>query len=180
MIALVTGDIGSGKTTACQKALALLAARGITCRGLLAPARYDPGGEKNGIDLLDVATGERRRLADTVPGGGATIGRYTFDPDALQWGLERLEDALRPSPGLLVVDEIGPLEILHGGGFALVLDPLADPARVAHALVIVRRQYLGDLQAIVHRTDQRTFQVTPSSRNGMPARIAEAFGLAER
>jgi nucleoside-triphosphatase THEP1 len=180
MIALITGEIGSGKTTACHQALRLLTARGIPCRGLLAPARYDPDGEKNGIDLLDVATGERRHLADAIPAGGATIGRYTFDPDVLGWGLERLEHALCAGPGLLVFDEIGPLELLHGGGFAMVLDPLADPARVTHALVIVRRQYLGDLQAILRRTDQRTYQVTPSSRDRIPTQIAEAFGAAQR
>jgi hypothetical protein len=44
----------------------------------------------------------------------------------------------------------------------------------------VRRQYLGDLQAIVHRTDQRTYQVTPSSRDRIPTQIAEEFGAAQR
>ena len=90
MIVFVTGEIGCGKTTACGTAIELLRARGVAVSGILSPNRLDASGAKTGIDVLDVATGERRRLAELVPGGGETTGDYTFDKASLDWASGRL------------------------------------------------------------------------------------------
>jgi len=132
MIALVTGEIGCGKTTACGRAIELLRAQGVTARGILAPARLDDGGSKIGIDAVDVATGERRPLANHVPDGGETIGAYTFDRVSLRWAIDCLWAAASPGPArtshVLVVDEIGPLELTRQSGFVEILGPLGNPA----------------------------------------------------
>jgi len=146
-LALVTGEIGCGKTTVCRRTLDLLRAQGIMPGGVLSPARLDAKGTKIGIDVLDVMTGERRPLARRVPGGGETTGDYSFDERALAWANARLQAAVAAGPGLLVVDEIGPLELVRGGGLAALLKPLADPKAVPHALVIVRRACVDALNA---------------------------------
>ncbi|MDY3980918.1 MAG: hypothetical protein SOZ99_04500, partial [Paraeggerthella sp.] len=54
---------------------------------------------------------------------------------------DRLKAADPPhSPGLLVVDELGQLELLRGGGLTSAMDVLSQgpSARSAHALVVVR------------------------------------------
>jgi len=175
VLSLVTGEIGCGKTTVCQRALDLLRARGVMPGGVLSPARLDAAGTKIGIDALDVMTGERQRLADRVPGGGETIGDYGFDERALAWANARLQAAVAAGPDLLVVDEIGPLELVHGGGFAALLEPLADLDAVPHALVIVRREYVDALERLLGRTDARRFWVDEARRDDLPVQIATRY-----
>jgi nucleoside-triphosphatase len=175
MMALVTGEIGCGKTTACQRALDLLRTKGAAPRGILSPPRLSASGVKVGIDVLDVATGEQRRLADIVNSGGETIGNYTFDAQALDWALARFQAALAAVPDLLVVDEIGPLELVRQGGLVTLLGPLADPGRVPRGLVIVRQGYVDALEQLLGRADTRRFWVNLAQRDLLPARIASAF-----
>jgi nucleoside-triphosphatase THEP1 len=154
-------------------------------RGVLSPARLNAGGVKIGIDAVDVATGERRELADYVAGGGETIGPYTFRQEALAWAIARLEEAVAGGQrggdaGLLVVDEVGPLELVHQGGFAAILEPLADPERVPHALVVVRQQYVDVLERLLGRSDTRRFWVDEAQRDALPAQIALALETTPR
>ena len=175
MLALVTGEIGCGKTTACRRALAQLRARGVAPSGILTPPRLDEHGHKVGIDVLDLDTGQTRPLATYDASGGETVGRYTFDPQALRWAVARLTAAVDAGPALLIVDEIGPLELTHGGGFVDVLDPLAAPQRVPHGLVIVRAACVATLEARLDRPDARRFWIDRANRDAMPARIAKAL-----
>jgi nucleoside-triphosphatase THEP1 len=175
MLALVTGGIGCGKTTACRHALAQLRARGVAPSGILTPPRLDGRGHKVGIDVLDMSTGQMRPLATYDAGGGQTVGHYTFDQAALRWALARLTAAVNAGPALLVIDEIGPLELTHGGGFVDVLGPLADPQRVPHGLVIVRAACVATLEARLDRPDAHRFWIDRANRDAMPARIAGAL-----
>jgi nucleoside-triphosphatase THEP1 len=180
MMVLVTGAVGCGKTTVCLRVLELLRARGVRPRGILSPPRLDAAGAKIGIDALDVATGERRRLADYVTSGGETVGNYTFDEGTLAWAVARLQAAVAVpwragDPDLLVVDEIGPLELVCQGGFVAILGPLADPTRVSHALVVVRHEYVGTLERSLGRSDVCRFWVDEAGRDDLPAEIATVF-----
>jgi nucleoside-triphosphatase THEP1 len=177
MLALLTGEIGCGKTTACQRALDLLRARGVRPSGLLTPPRLNATGVKIGIDALDVMTGEQRRLADYAPNGGTTVGNYSFDADTLAWVIARLRAAVAAGPDLLVVDEIGPLELVRGGGLVALLEPLADPNDVPHGLVIVRQACVEALERRLGRPDARRFWVNRANRDDMPAQIAAALEL---
>jgi nucleoside-triphosphatase THEP1 len=175
VLVLLTGEIGRGKTTVCRRALDLLRARGVWPSGVVTPPRLDATGTKVGIDALDVLTGEQRRLADYVPGGGTTIGDYSFDADALAWVIARLRAAVAAGPELLVVDEIGPLELVRGGGLAALLEPLADPGDVPHGLVIVRRACVEALERRLGRADVRRFWVNEANRDSLPAQVATAL-----
>jgi nucleoside-triphosphatase THEP1 len=180
MIALVTGETGCGKTTVCQRAIDLLRARGVAVSGILSPARRDASGANVGTDVVDVATGERRRLADVVPSGGETIGNFTFDQQSLDWARDRLLAAVVGlgrvgEAGVLVVDEIGPLELERGVGFVEVLGPLADASRVPRGLVVVRRECLEALERQTNRPDGCRFWVDEARREYVPAEIASVF-----
>jgi nucleoside-triphosphatase THEP1 len=177
MIALITGEIGIGKTTACQRAIDLLRARGVMVGGILAPARRDANGVKIGIDAKDVTTGARRPLADLVPNGGKTIGDYTFDPETMDWALTRLlaiasASKLTEPSSVLVVDEIGPLELVRRDGFAEVLSPLSNPNLVPRALLVVRREYEDILERRLGRPDLCRYRVDEAHRDHLPAEIA--------
>jgi nucleoside-triphosphatase THEP1 len=178
MLILVTGEVGSGKTTACQRALDLFKLWGLTAGGILAPARYDTTGKKVGIDVLDVARGERYQLAEHVSEGGVTIGAYTFDQEALRQTVACVKSAIEVGFDVLFVDEIGPLELLHQGGLVEVLELLADPNRAPNALVVVRSAFAEMLERRLGRSDIIRIGVDRTHRDGLPVEMARVLKAA--
>jgi nucleoside-triphosphatase THEP1 len=112
---LITGPSGSGKTRWCQRLVGHASELGIQAEGLLSPAVFE-GESKIGIDLLHLGSGARRCLA--VRWGeaerGEIIGPWHFDNDTLEWGNDILANIV--SSQLLVLDELGPLELERGVG----------------------------------------------------------------
>lgn len=136
----VTGEIGTGKTIWCSRLSAYVRARGGTVAGLLSPAVYADSG-KIGIDLIALGSGARRRLANrrTVPDNTSPTPNWEFDDEVLAWGDSTL--AAIGAVDLLIIDELGPLELLHGAGWASAL-PLLDRRAYHLACVVVRRRLL--------------------------------------
>jgi nucleoside-triphosphatase THEP1 len=132
---VLTGPPGSGKTTICRKWIALAQQQGLDCAGILCPARFE-GEHKIGIDLLDVRTGERCPLAyvDDQP-ADLRIGPFRFDRQAMDRA-KGILDAAVPCQ-VLVVDEIGPLELERGQGWVNALDVLC-AGRFDAAVAVVR------------------------------------------
>jgi len=117
---ILTGERGAGKSTVCRETIALAQAKQYTCGGVLTLSR------SNGArDVLDVSSGHVRRLTVESDVGPAMIqGRFRFDPETLAWGNEALTHATPCH--LLVVDELGPLEIERGGGWLKAFDVLRE------------------------------------------------------
>jgi nucleoside-triphosphatase len=161
MLVIVTGPSGSGKTMLCRRILALARRRGLDCAGILSPARFRAG-HKVGIDLLDVRTGQVRRLAeaDDEPGPVRTA-TYRFHADALAWGVAVLHTATPCD--LLLVDELGPLELIRGEGWVGALEVLRS-GRFRGAVVVVRPSLLGIFQAAVPAADARIVTL-PAARS---------------
>jgi hypothetical protein len=142
---LVTGERGAGKTLFCRALVE--AARALPeppeVAGVLSPRVYEAG-EQVGIDAMDLRTGEHRRLASRRAAGEAARSPATklwrFDPEALAWGNEVLVGAV--PCGLLVVDELGPLEFEEGGGWPAGLAAM-DSGAYAAAAAVVRPRLLG-------------------------------------
>jgi len=136
---IITGDMGAGKTTWCRNFIDHIRTQGHTVSGLLSPALFDDG-TKTGIALLNLSTGEQRQLArlrtgDSAPAGIATR-RWAFDSDVLAWG----DSILRamPSTYLLVIDELGPLELEQGAGWQSALPLLDSGEQYEMACVVIR------------------------------------------
>ncbi len=113
---LVTGPSGSGKTAWCQARIAEAQAAGLRVGGLVSPPVFT-GERKTAIDLLDLASGERRRLAvprQHDPDPALTVGEWAFDLATLAWGNQALSEMA--ATDLLVLDELGPLEFLRQQG----------------------------------------------------------------
>jgi nucleoside-triphosphatase THEP1 len=172
MIVVITGPLQVGKTTVCERTLALLRERGMRPAGILTTARFGPDGERTGLDVVDVATGERRVLAFYRPGGPALVD-YVFDDRALRWGVSVLQRAVAEGCELLVVDELGWLELWQGEGWAWVLGPLSDPPTVPQALIVVRREVLEELAERLGRDDLTCSVVSEDNRDELPRRLAD-------
>jgi nucleoside-triphosphatase THEP1 len=189
-----------GKTTVCQAVAELARRRGYRPGGVITPALYacpEPRRRacpadwelgignweltKLGFEALDVGSGQRWPLARTDPStgsghrpeiGGPRVGPYIFDPAALARALKVLERAISAGCDLLMVDEMGPLELEQGEGFAPILDllPFEGPT---HTLIVVRPALLDPLLLHLRDTESIVFNVTEENRDELPLRIVE-------
>lgn len=117
---------------ACQRAVELARSRGLRVGGLLSLPVYRDG-VKVAITLRDVGAGRERVLAHAHQAGdGPRIGVWTFDPASVAWG-QKVLASLAPCD-LLVIDEIGPLELERGQGLT---NALAALRRGAYHLALV-------------------------------------------
>jgi len=129
---IYTGEKGVGKSTYLQE---IFLKKPNIC-GILQP-------RINGIKcLVDVVTGEHRRLElDNAKRDEkvVTIGNYIFSEETFLWGQQKLIDAIQTSSELIIIDEIGPLE-LHGFGLEPVLAEIISNAIVLEKelLLVVR------------------------------------------
>ncbi len=165
---MLTGERGVGKTHLCRQVVEEARRRGYSCAGLLSPAVFEDG-EKAGITLLDLATEVERPLAvaDDEP-GELRWGRYRFLPSTLEWAGSALR---RAAPcHLLVIDELGPLELKLGQGLVEALN-LLDYGAYSLALVVVRAELVGAVLQRLRRAEVMVVEVTIQRRDELPSRI---------
>ncbi len=139
---ILTGPRGSGKTTLCRRLAAEAKALGWDVAGVLSPAVFT-GGEKTGIEALDLRGGDSRQFARRpVDMDGSTSRRpsWIFDQIALAWGNQVLARAVPCD--MLVVDELGPLEFEAGLGWSAGLKAL-DSRTYQVGLVTIRPELLA-------------------------------------
>lgn len=112
---VVTGARGAGKTTFCLRVAEIAHESGWQVAGLLSLSRFAASG-RTGILAQDLRSGEQRLLASLQPGeiDGVRQGRWSFSAAALKWADESLARAVPCD--LLIIDEIGPLELEHNKG----------------------------------------------------------------
>jgi nucleoside-triphosphatase THEP1 len=141
----VSGESGSGKTTWCKKIISDVHQKGMQVSGLLSPAVFRDG-EKVGIDLINLSSGEKRQLAKLREkyDPQATIKKWLMDLETITWANESLKKT--GACDLLVMDELGPLEFTRKQGFIEAF-PLIDRADYRAALIIVRPALLAQAQA---------------------------------
>ncbi len=134
-ITILSGERGTGKTTTCLQLVETARQHSLHAAGVICPARW-AAGRKVGIDLMDVRTGERWPLAeaDQRPASLRTPA-YRFHQKAIDWGTAIIKNATPCT--LLIIDELGPLELVRGLGWASALEVLA-AGRFEQAVVVVR------------------------------------------
>ena len=175
MLFILTGEVQIGKTRWLESLVTELADCGVSCVGVLAPGQWVPsegehadanGFEKLGIDNVLLPSGERIPFARR---GDLARADGTFDEESqaakaeLAWHIddaaidrvnahfnEIATHASAAAPGLLIVDELGRLEIWRGGGLTSAMALLAQGPTTTfpHALAVVRDYLLDDAEAL--------------------------------
>jgi nucleoside-triphosphatase THEP1 len=171
-ITLLSGAKGVGKSTVCARVAALAREAGLRAAGVLSPPEVTPAEEKVGIWVEAVASGERRRLAVAAHlrrGAPIETTHWSFNVDALRWGAEVIAQATPCD--LLLIDELGPLELERGEGWTVALDVLRGGA-YRWALAVVRVGLHEALRARVPGVATEALEVTDSNRDALPAEIA--------
>ncbi len=169
-IIVLTGERGVGKSTVCREAVALAQAKEYACGGIITVTQ--PDGE---LDVLDVGSGETRRLTRPPDAKPAIVqGRFRFDPDTMDWGNEALTHATPCQ--LLVVDELGPLELERQRGWRKAFDVLQ--RNFALALVVVRPELVIKAQLRLPSSATTVLTVTSQDRDSLPPILLEMLERA--
>jgi nucleoside-triphosphatase THEP1 len=133
-IILVSGWRQVGKTTLLLSLRERALDAGQRVGGFLSVARFEDGA-KTGIDLMDAAFGDVIPLAAYGGDGPVRTGHYSFFPAALAAGLRYARAG--QAADVFLVDELGPLELVRGDGWAGVI-PLVRARAFGVGLVVVR------------------------------------------
>jgi nucleoside-triphosphatase len=162
---LLTGRPGLGKTTVCSRVVEIARERGLTCCGLLT---HQSRKEKEAASLIveDLSTGERRVLAkkrgDMDGGEGVISCSFIFDRDSIEFG----KRALEKDGDLLVIDEVGNLEI-RGEGFTNAMDAFSSRG---NSILVVRSE-LGEIISERLKCSFREVKIGEKNRDDLPEAI---------
>ena len=175
--AFLTGEPASGKTTVVMRVCERLEKTGMRFGGIIS-REIRQNGIRVGFSLEDILTHETGVLAHVDQKDGPQIGKYRVNlTDIERLGTTAIIQAARSSD-LVVVDEIGPME-LHSIPFIdAVKTALASPKhfvgtihkRAAHSLVT----------AIKSNSAYAVFEVTRENRDLLPVTILEQLRRAMR
>mgnify|MGYP001821689429 CR=1 FL=1 len=126
-IFLVTGPVQAGKTTFLSSLVTRLEREHISAGGFLCPGTFSSG-LRSGFELKQVGTGTRLSLAaEEQKEGWVAFRRFWFNPLAFARGRQWIDRCLESRDSVVVIDEVGPME-LAGGGWSDTLDMLAEQA----------------------------------------------------
>jgi nucleoside-triphosphatase THEP1 len=120
-VIIITGDVGKGKTTFVQSLTTRLSQTGINISGFFSIGIQEDN-QRTGFDLMDIRTGQLTEVARKFPQTGSIKqGHYYFNPEVFATEGELLRQQLREGTDLLVIDEVGPLE-LNDSGWSMLIE----------------------------------------------------------
>jgi nucleoside-triphosphatase THEP1 len=159
-ILVVSGKVHGGKTTFVSRLTEVLKSDQLSLAGFICTGSFS-GGRRSAYTLVDLDDGT------TVP--FATIGerdgwirfrRFCFNPEAVKEGERIIRKGIEKGVDLVVLDEVGPLE-LEGGGWSPLLGFL-EKQHSTMQLWVAREGLLEDIshrwsipRENVYRVDER-------------------------
>jgi nucleoside-triphosphatase THEP1 len=172
-IRIVTGERGSGKSTLCRRVAAAACGKGLVVAGMVTEDSGDDGTRR----VTDLRTGESRHFGvqakqDLGYESGRPVGAdpltpsWMYDEGVFAWGNNVLT---RATPcDLLVIDELGPLEILGDRGWFTAFEVLRRRQFDA-ALLVCRPTLVLDLHRRIGVAQAPVYEVTLDHRDALAA-----------
>ena len=164
-VLLLTGVPGSGKTTAIRKVVSRL-----SCNvGGFYTDEIREGGRRTGFRLCTL-DGRQGVLAHVSISSAPRISKYGVDLAVLEGiGVDCLERAIAEKD-VVVIDEIGPMEILSKIFCMTVLQALESEAIVLGSIVKRKTNFTD---AIKEHPNVRVFEISVTNRDTIPERLLE-------
>jgi len=170
-VVFLTGAPGVGKTTVLSKAVEALQRRGLKPGGMIS-REVREGGVRVGFELRDLYTGRTGWLSHVRNPTGPQLGRYRVNLKDLEGiGVRAIEEAVAQAEvGLVVIDEVGPMELFSAAFREAVRKALRSPK----PLVGVLHQRAGDRLIDEIRSNPRVtvLEVTYGNRDTLPESVA--------
>jgi nucleoside-triphosphatase THEP1 len=172
VIFMLTGAVHSGKTSRLKRVVDELRETGVEFQGYLSQTvkRKD---KIDGYNLLDLGNG---KVSPFIRKRGAKnwekIGSYYFLPSSLARSRAIIRG--RSDNVLLIVDEIGPLELQGQGVWPALKEIIVRPS--TFALLVIRRNILEEFLKLLPKLQVRVFDI--DEKDGQERLIQEILGKA--
>ncbi len=172
--AILTGERGVGKTGLCLE----LSRNDSSFAGVVSPAILDGEGRKVGFSALCLRTGEQWDLGRSdAPLDGPIYGMYSFSAEGIARAIQCLREALARRDVVVIVDEIGPLEMERGEGLFPVLSLLPGSGDL---LVVTRPGLVDRVARCLPLHAKEAFPCSPYAREDLATRMREFFRSSNR
>lgn len=144
-IVIVTSPLHAGKSSLIARYADLCGKHNIRVAGIIAEGLWK-NNQRSGFNLIDLSCGRCVPLAFRCPPREPACVGFDFYPEGIEAARAALDPDLCAKADLIVVDEVGKLEIM-AGGWALYLMPLLRLAGKTHIWAV--RDSL--VEAVTHR-----------------------------
>ena len=156
----ITGKPGSGKTTLVKSLSIFLKSMGLPLWGFYTEEVREKA-KRIGFDLVEVASGRRLPLARAGK-GRFTVGKYRVE-------VQNINSFLEKKKGLLILDEVGRMELLSREFKDFVEEVLGEDGNVILTFGLNIPQ---ELRSEIERKFEVCF-LTPANRNQLEEKIKE-------
>ena len=171
-VVVVTGPTDGGKTETVTAIAERMRTEGVPVAGFVQSGEFEDG-KKIGFRLRDLATGEEAALATLGDRSEGEFGtRFQFSEEGFRLGREALSRT--GSASVVIIDELGPIELRGQGHMPAVRRALAVPDLVG-AVIVVRRALVPSLLAELDASDAVVIDVEVEGERSTDA-ILEALG----
>jgi len=171
---LLEGWPGIGKTTVARRVADELAAVGVTVAGFTT-RELRKGRARVGFEV-GALNGERAVLAHVERSGQPRVGKYGVDVEAFERiALPAL--AAPPADVVVVIDELGKMELASDAFQSAVLRVFNEPVAVLATVHVARHPFTDELR---RRPDVETLRVTAANREGLPGQLVARLGTTRR
>ncbi|HEY71229.1 MAG TPA: NTPase [Anaerolineae bacterium] len=165
---MLTGPPGCGKTTAIRQVLDRLQceAHGFTTQEIR------EGGRRTGFKLTTV-DGQEGLLAHTRIRGRPRVGKYGVDLTVMdELAVASIRQGMRER-SLIVIDEIGPMELLSGEFRSAVLEALETDLSLIGTIMMRSSTFTDSIKA---RQDVRLIRISRGTMRSAVEEIVETLG----
>lgn len=167
---LLTGRPGSGKTTVVARTVRAIGSDG--CAGFMTEEVRERG-RRIGFDVVTVDGGRAVLARSDAP--GPTVGRYGVDVSSFErLGVAALEEAIERNGRIVVIDEIGKME-LFSDRFRALLERVFGPAADRPVLATIMAGSHPIVDRIRSAPGVRLITVTSANRDDLPRLLARAL-----
>ena len=170
-VVIIAGEIHQGKTTFAQKIVADLLEQNIRIAGFLSIG-INENGIRTGFNLTDIGSSRQIELcSDKKNEKRLKFGRYYFNSDAISLGNEILSSNNLSDKQLIVIDEVGHLE-LNGQGWSNAIENIIRSNTVPQ-LWIVRKSLVQKSTRRWNISNAYVFDITESSIQEVENKLTE-------
>jgi nucleoside-triphosphatase THEP1 len=170
-VVIITGDIHQGKTTFVQNIVTDLLKQKIRIAGFLSIG-VDEDGARTGFNLSDIGSSRQIELcSDKKDDKRFKLRRFYFNQEALALGNEILNPDNLSDKQLIVIDEIGPLE-LSDHGWSRAIENLTRSITIPQ-LWVVRKSLVQKITRRWNIGNAYIFDITESSIKEVEIKVNE-------
>ncbi|MCX6272371.1 MAG: hypothetical protein NTU44_14390 [Bacteroidetes bacterium] len=155
---VISGAVGQGKTTMVRNVIDNLRKQKITVGGFFSPGIIE-GDTTIGYDIVDIERQQRVIfLRQNVDPGLNKIGKFCIYPDGLEVGINAIIPARNIKNEIVVIDEVGKLELENEGWADGIEKLLKDPNY--HLILTVRDTFAEQVKNKWNSVEFMFFDIT--------------------